>query len=212
MDAPLADLPPPPTTGVWVALEPALRRGYAVLNRWFMVPIQRLGLGAWIATPISGYMLLLRVRGRRTGKDRDVPLSYVIVDGAIWVLAGYGTRTQWYRNLLADPEVVVWLPGRVIRCRASEARRPADRARIIPFLTRNVGLPGAMIGGGPWPADDESILSTASWVPLVRLDPLSGPIAAGPDDPGGRAWMWRQLVVAWIVAAAARALRRRGRR
>lgn len=208
MNAPLPDLPPPPSTGAWVTLEPALRRGYDLLNRWFMVPLHRLGLGAWIATPVGGYMLLLEVRGRRTGKARHVPLSYVIADGAIWVLAGYGVRTQWYRNILADPEVVAWLPGRVIPCRASEAREPADRARIIPFLARNIGLPGAMIGGGPRHADDESILSTVSWVPLVRLDPRSGPIAGGPDDPGGRAWIWRQLVVAWIAVSAVRGARR----
>ena len=73
-----------------MTLEPALRRGYDLLNRWFMVPLHRLGLGAWIATPVGGYMLLLEVRGRRTGKARYVPLSYVIADGAIWLLAGYG--------------------------------------------------------------------------------------------------------------------------
>ena len=212
MDAPLPDLPPPPSTGIWVTLEPALRRGYALLNRWFMVPVHRLGLGAWIATPIGGYMLLLRVRGRRTGKDRYVPLSYVIVDGAIWVLAGYGTRTEWYRNILVDPEVDAWLPGRVVRCRASEARQPADRTRIIPFLARNIGLPGAMIGASPWHADDRTILETVSWVPLIRLDPLSGPIAGGPDDPGGHAWIWRQLAVAGLALCAVRAARRRARR
>ena len=195
-----------------MTLEPALRRGYDLLNHWFMIPVHRLGLGAWIATPIGGHMLLLRVRGRRTGKDRYVPLSYVIVDGAIWVLAGYGVRTQWYRNILACPEVDVWLPGRVVRCRASEAREPADRKRIIPFVARNIGLPGAMLGGDPWHADDEAILATVSWVPLVRLDPLSGPLASGPDDPGGHGWIWRQLVVAWLALGAVRAARRRVRR
>ena len=195
-----------------MALEPVLRRAYDLLNRWFMVPVHRLGLGAWIATPLGGHMLLLRVRGRKTGQGRYVPLSYVIADGSAWVLAGYGVRTQWYRNILADPEVDAWLPGRVARCRATEARDPSDRARIIPLLARSIGLPGVMLGGDPWHATDDDILAVASWVPLVRLDPVAGPIAAGPDDPGGHAWIWRQALVIWLVTAAVRAALHRARR
>lgn len=178
---------------------PAVSRALKVLNRWFMVPALRLGLGAWVGTPFGGYILLLRVRGRRSGLVRETPLSYFLVEGAVWVMAGFGPRTEWFRNLQADPIVEVWLPGRVLRCRAEAAADPATRARIIPALTRAVGVPGAMVGCNPWTASDERILDLLSWVPLVRLSPVGGPIAAGPDDPGGRAWIWRQGLVLWLT-------------
>lgn len=178
---------------------PAVSRALKVLNRWFMVPALRLGLGAWVGTPFGGYILLLRVRGRRSGLVRETPLSYFVAEGAVWVMAGFGPRTEWFRNLQADPVVEVWLPGRVLRCRAEEAADPATRARIIPALTRAVGVPGAMVGCNPWTASDERILDLLSWVPLVRLSPVGGPIAAGPDDPGGRAWIWRQGLVLWLT-------------
>jgi deazaflavin-dependent oxidoreductase (nitroreductase family) len=154
-----------------------------------------LGLGAWLGTPVGGYMLLLRVRGRKTGLIREIPLSYLVAEGSAWVMAGFGPGTEWFRNLKADPEVEVWLPGRVYRCRAEEVRDPAVRARILPTLTRAAGVPGAMIGCNPWAASDARIVELLAWVPLIRLAPVSGPIAAGPDDPGGRAWLWRQPLV-----------------
>ncbi len=209
MNEPLAPLSPaPPRIGIWAWLDPVSQRAFGVLNRWFMVPVHRLGLGVWIATPVGGHLLLIRVRGRKTGRIRDIPLSYLIADGFVWVLAGFGVRTQWYRNLVADPEVEVWLPGRVVRCRASEALDPAVRARIIPRLARSIGLPGAMIGCNPWTADDATILALVSWVPLIRLEPVAGPIAAGPDDPGGHAWLWRQAIVICITTRALRSILR----
>ena len=154
----------------------------------------RAGLGAWFATPIGGYVLLMRVRGRRSGRIRDVPLSYLVAEGAPWVLAGWGQATQWYRNLLADPSVEVILPGRTIRCAAEEVRDPETRRRVVPALVRAAGLPGYMGGVDPR-GPDQAILDAYAWVPLIRLRPVGGPIAAGPDDPGGTAWVWRQAVV-----------------
>jgi deazaflavin-dependent oxidoreductase (nitroreductase family) len=197
--------PPQPLEGAMATVVPAVNRALRVLNRWFMVPTLRLGLGAWLATPFGGYILLLRVRGRKSGLLRETPLSYLVVEGAAWVMAGFGSRTEWFRNLQADPEVEVWLPGRVLRCRAEEMADPAVRARILPALTRAAGVPGAMIGFSPWSAPDERILEVLSSIPLVRLTPVDGPIAAGPDDPGGTAWIWRQgsvlLLTAWLLRA-----------
>jgi hypothetical protein len=212
MPRPPTPLPSPPPSERWTWLGPVLHRAYGVLNRWFMVPAHRLGLGAWLATPIGGYMLLLRVPGRRTGRVRDVPLSYVIAEGCVWVMAGFGARTQWYRNLLVTPEIDVWLPGRVVRCRASDATDPDVRTRIIPVLARGIGLPGLQLGANPWTSEDEKILAMTSWVPLVRLEPVAGPISGGPDDPGGHGWIWRQAIVLWLTARLAGAVNHRGGR
>jgi len=120
------------------------------------------------------------------------------MDGAAWVLAGYGPRTLWYRNLLAEPRVDLRLPGRqAIAARAAVANDPDIRARVIPPLCRSMTLPGAMIGCFPPTSADERILECVSWVPLVRIEPADGqPLLPGPDDPGGRGWLWRQAVVA----------------
>ncbi len=186
--------PPPPPT----AASQRMHAQFMTLNRWLTVPIMRAGLGAWFGTPIGGYVLLLRVRGRKSGLIREIPLSYFIAEGAPWVLAGWGEATQWYRNLLADPEVEVVLPGRTLRCIAEEVRDPATRRRVLPALVRAVGLPGYMGGVDP-KGPDQGILDAYAWVPLIRLRPIEGPIAAGPDDPGGTAWIWRQAIVVGVL-------------
>jgi len=181
------------------------------LNRWLMVPALGAGLGRWVATPVGGYLLLLRTRGRTSGLVREAPLSYLIADGSIWVLAGFGAATNWYRNLLADPAAEVTLPTRRLRCRAEDVAEPEVRRHIAPRLVRATGIPGALIGCNPWTAADDVVLRQLEGVPLIRLSPVGGPVEAGPDDPGGRAWIWRQSVVALAALALVRALGRLGR-
>lgn len=199
---------PPPRTA-------ASRRTHAIflkVNRWSTVPLLRAGLGPWVGTPLGGYLLLLCARGRSSGIARKTPLSYLIAEGAVWVCAGVGPSAQWYRNILADPRVEVVLPGRTIVARAVDVRDPAVRRRMMPRLVRAIGLPGALGGVDPRRATDEEILEAYGWVPLVRLEPDAGPIAAGPDDPGGRAWIWRQAAVLVLAFTFARSVLRRARR
>ena len=198
--------------------EPALgpmsdfaRRGFRVMNHWFMVPMLRAGLGPWMGTPLGGWILLLRVRGRKSGLVRANPLSYLVADGAAWVMAGFGGRTEWYRNLRADARVEVVLPGRTFVCSAEVVDDPEVRRRIIPRLVRATGLPGFLVGCNPYRSSDERLLAATAWVPLIRLRPASEPICAGSDDPGGLGWVWRQAVVvlagAWLVGRVRRLLR-----
>jgi deazaflavin-dependent oxidoreductase (nitroreductase family) len=182
------------------------------LNRWTTVPLLRAGIGAWLGSPIGGWLLLLRVTGRRTGLAREVPLSYLIAEGSVWVMSGFGPRAQWYRNLLADPVAEVVLPGRVVRCQAEDVTDPETRRRIIPRLARAVGVPGYLGGFDPYRSTADRILAATAWVPLIRLRPEGAPLAAGPDDPGGLGWVWRQAVVLVAAVWLARLLAARFRR
>jgi deazaflavin-dependent oxidoreductase (nitroreductase family) len=180
-----------------------MHEAFLKINRWAAVPMLRAGLGPWIGTPIGGYMLLLRARGRTSGVVRETPLSYFVAEGVAWVCAGFGPTTQWYRNVLADPAVEVVLPGRTVACVAEDIRDPEVRRRVIPALVHAVGLPGALGGVDPRHATDEQIIEAYGWVPLIRLRPVGGPLAAGPDDPGGTAWIWRQTVILGLIVIVA---------
>lgn len=188
---------PPRLSGMAKALSDASREGFRLANRYFMVPLHQAGLATWLGNPATGWQCLLITKGRRSGLPRPAPLGYIVMDRAAWVLAGYGPRTAWYRNVQADPHVELRLPGRApIRALAEEVRDPVRRARVIPPLCRSMALPGSMIGCFPPTATDERILECVSWVPLVRIASADGrPIDPGPDDPGGRGWIWRQGLV-----------------
>ena len=180
------------------------------------MPLLRAGLGAWVGTPIAGWVLLLRVRGRKSGLVREIPLSYLVAEGSAWVMAGFGPRTQWYRNLLADPGVEVLLPGRAVRCVAEDVVDPVTRRRIIPNLVRVTGVPGYLTGCDPFRSPPERMIEVTAWVSLIRLRPVGEPLVAGPDDPSGLGWVWRQpialAVTAFLTRRAYRFVRRLARR
>ncbi len=207
-------LPPPPVPRPAVALASrASRSAFRWLNRLFAVPVHRAGLAAWLGTPLTGCQLLLTTTGRRSGLPRFTPLGYIVAEGSAWVLAGYGPSTLWFRNLLVEPRVTVRLPARrPFDAIAEPVDDPEVRARIIPALVRSMSLPGFSIGTNVLTASDERILELVCWVPLVRLTPEGPALVAGPDDPGGRGWVWRQTAVALAVLAGLLVLRRRPRR
>jgi hypothetical protein len=198
-------LPPPPDLDAPAREASRVAQvAFRVLNPRSTVPIIRSGLGAWMGTPIGGWLLVIRVRGRKSGLGHDIPLSYLVEDGCAWVMAGFGPQTQWYRNLLVDPHVELVLPGRPpMRAIAEEVRNREIRARIVPHLVRATGVPGYMAGADPFRAQPERILEVTSWVPLIRLRPEGEPLLVGPDDPGGHGWIWRQVVVLTLSALVA---------
>ncbi len=204
-EPPLAD---PPAGGALDGLDEIAHRGFKTLNRYFMIPMHRAGLGAWLGSPLGGWMLLLRVRGRKSGLVRETPLNYLVADGSVWIVAGFGPVTEWYRNLIADPAVEVWLPTRHLTGTAVEVRSPAVRAKVLPALIRSTGLPSFLAGVNPWTATDAQITDALDFVPLIRIDADDGWVDAGPDDPGGRAWIWRQAMVLGASLLILRALRR----
>jgi deazaflavin-dependent oxidoreductase (nitroreductase family) len=175
-----------------------------------MIPLHQAGLAVWLGNPLTGWQCLLTTIGRRSRLRRHTPLGYIVMDGATWVLAGYGPKTQWYRNILAEPRVELRLPGRrPIAALAEDVDDPATRARVIPALCRSMALPGAMIGCFPPASTDERILEGVPWVPLARISPADGSVLQpGPDDPGGQAWLWRQVVMTGTAAGLVVLLRR----
>ena len=177
------------------------------LNRWFMVPAVRAGLAPWVSCPVGGYMILLRVRGRKSGLVRETPLNYVIDDGSAWVLAGFGPHTEWYRNLLADPAVEIVLPGREpMAAVATDVVSPAVRLRVMPSIMRSTIGPSMAAGVNPFTMTDQQMADEMAWVPLVKLTPVDAFLEAGADDPGGRAWIWRQALAVGATLLAARLL------
>ncbi len=170
-------------------------RGFRILNRFLMVPLTRVGLGAWLSSPVGGAMVLLRIRGRKSGIVRETPLNYVIAEGSLWVIAGFGPRTEWYRNLVVDRRLEAVLPGRVVTGTATEVRAPAVRRRIIPALLRSTAAPSLLAGLDPWHTPVDQLLESMAYVPLLRIDPDDGRLTPGPDDPGGHGWIWRQALV-----------------
>ena len=91
--------------------------------------------GGRVGRRIAGMpVLLLTTAGRRTGKRRTVPLTYLEDGDTMVLVASYGGRPRnpaWFDNLMAagEGEVVIGREHRAMRARQAT---PDERARLWP--------------------------------------------------------------------------------
>jgi deazaflavin-dependent oxidoreductase (nitroreductase family) len=45
----------------------------------------------------------LTTRGRRTGRPHTIEIWFGVLDGSVYLMSGGGDRSDWVRNLRADP-------------------------------------------------------------------------------------------------------------
>ena len=67
-----------------------MRRFFWFLNKYFMVPMFRLGFGPVFGNPLVGYIMVLKMVGRKTGKLRYAPVNYALQAGEVYCIAGFG--------------------------------------------------------------------------------------------------------------------------
>ena len=166
------------------------RRIFHHLNRYFMVPVFRLGLGAFIANPFSGYIMVIKTIGHKTGKERYTPTDYAIQNGNIYCVAGFGQVAHWYHNLKANPRVELTMPGGSLTGIAEEVTDPDERLHAIRQILKNSGLAGFFMGFNPYTAPDKVVIEKCQSAPVIRIRPAG--VRSGPADPGG--WLW----VLWV--------------
>ncbi len=178
-------------------------------NTHVMLPV--LGhrrVGAWLGSPVSGYFLTLTTTGRRSGMPRRTPLNYAILDGRVYLLSGFGTRADWYRNLVADPRVSLALPGRVLEGRAEPVLDPAEAERAALAVARNCGFALVFEGLNPLTVTDDQLRGRLAGRPVVRVS-AADPVRPGRHDPGSASWLLPRALGVLALLGAVRVLRRR---
>ena len=78
-------------------------------------------------------VLLLTTTGARSGQPHTTPLNYSVDGDRLVVIASKGgspSHPDWYRNLVAHPEVTIELGGETFRARATTAEEP-ERTRLF---------------------------------------------------------------------------------
>ncbi len=174
-----------------------LRYIFRFLNKFFMVPIFRLGLGPFFGNPIWGYMMVLKTTGRKSGKTRFSPVNYAIMNGNIYCTAGWGHIADWYRNLIANPNIEIILPNRALAGVAEEVSISTERIMALRKVLKAGGFAGFMLGVNPYTISDEKLAETTKGIPLIRISPCG--IGSGASDPGG--WLWIPVIILLVLSA-----------
>ncbi len=148
-----------------------LRRLFHAMN-YFMVFMLRLGLGRLCEVWPAGFgrIMMIRHRGRKTGRSYLTPVNYATVDGQIYCTAGFGSGTDWYRNLLADPCVELWLPRGHRRARAADVSDSPRRVELLRAITIASGFAGPLLGVDQSKLSDEQLARIGKDYRLVRFE------------------------------------------
>ena len=131
-----------------------MRRIFRFLNKFFMVPMFRLGLGFFFGNPWTSYVMVLKTIGRKTGRLRYSPVNYAIHDGKVYCVSGFRQDCDWYRNLRKHPEVTLDFGRLAARGRARTVDDPKEVDRVHglfrqKYLTARVsGWLGGSFGSG----------------------------------------------------------------
>jgi deazaflavin-dependent oxidoreductase (nitroreductase family) len=147
-----------------------LRKVFHAGNR-FMVWMWKMGWGKFINIWPAGFgrIMVIRHRGRRSGREYLTPVNYAIVDGEIYCTAGFGSISDWYRNMLANPRVELWLPGEKKWFCAEDI---SDSPRRL-FLLRQViiasGFAGPLFGINPKKLNDARLDAVSKDYRLVHF-------------------------------------------
>jgi deazaflavin-dependent oxidoreductase (nitroreductase family) len=129
-----------------------------------------LGLG-----PLMGrIILLLTAKGRVTGLKRVTPLQYEELDGRYYIGSMRGAQADWFRNIVADPNVHVRVGRKAFR---GVAEAVTDPHRIADFLSLRLERHPRMVGaimrsaGVPSNPSRDDLESYASKIAMVVIQP-----------------------------------------
>lgn len=76
-------------------------------------------------------VMLLTTTGRRSGLPRTTGVSFMPADGHFVIFSGWGVRSDWYRNVLADAEVTIKVGKRELSATAVPVADPARRQELM---------------------------------------------------------------------------------
>ncbi len=173
-----------------------LRGLFRRLNR-FMVLLFRLGLGRYVGNPWTGYIMVITTTGRKSGLRRHTPVNYLQGEGEVYCMPGFGTNSDWYRNLLANPRVEVWVGGKAWLGRA-ETVPPAEALPLYRRLMERAGFADrAFTKVNLSTVSDEDLARLPGAGPLTRIR-LERELLPPPKRPGDLAWAWPVAIAAYL--------------
>ena len=147
-----------------------LRKVFHTLNR-FMVLMWKIGMGKMINIwpPVIGRIMVIKHRGRKSGREYLTPVNYALVDGEIYCTAGFGSISDWYRNMLANPNIELWLPEGKRKARAEDISDSPNRLLLLRQVIIASRFAAPLFGINPRKLNDEQLDALSKEYRLVHF-------------------------------------------
>jgi len=170
-------------------IEERMRHYFKYLNK-FMIWMWRLGLGGMmnIWPDVFGRIMIITHTGRISGRRYQTPVNFTIIGDDIYCTAGFGKDSDWFRNLLADPQVEVWLPHSWWTGIAEDISDIEQRLPILRDVLIASGFAAYAAGINPRKLSDQSLNTVTAKYRLICIRRTQA--RTGPQGPGDLAWIW----------------------
>lgn len=75
--------------------------------------------------------ITIAVKGRRSGREIKLPVWFTVEGTTLWLLPVYGSRTQWFRNVLVDPTITVRAGRQALTAAGRPSRARSTVQRVV---------------------------------------------------------------------------------
>ena len=83
--------------------------------------------------------LEITVKGRRTKKAYSTTVWFIHEGDKIYLLPVSGSDTNWYRNVLKDPNMTLTVAGKAVKVKAKPITEPERVQRVIGLFAEKYG-------------------------------------------------------------------------
>lgn len=145
-----------------------------------------------------GRVLVIKHRGRTSGNTYHTPVNYAIVDGEVYCTAGFGQIADWYKNLMTDPEMEIWMPDGWWAGTAHDITNHPDRLVLMREVIKGSGIVASLFGFNIRSMSDEALDHATQKYRLVHLKREEA--RTGKGGPGELKWVWplaTMLLLMW---------------
>ncbi|MFN8678817.1 MAG: nitroreductase family deazaflavin-dependent oxidoreductase [Thermomicrobiales bacterium] len=133
-------------------------------------------------------VMLLTTIGRKSGLPRTSGVSFMPVGDTYIVFSGWGIQSDWYKNLLANPDVTIQVGNKHIKATAKPVEDPARRRDLMRQMRDRSGQCGPpepvrsvlkATGLFDYEGELDMAVEQAGQLPVVEITPISGATRAG---------------------------------
>ncbi len=171
-------------------------------GRWLLrlpLAFYRLGLGD---TLDSLHVMILGTVGRVSAQPRYTPIEYRRHGSKLYVVSAWGEQPQWYKNLLATPDVLVQQGSRSYSACAQVVTNSGEALRVLRLFRRRAPVvydPLIARLSDSDQIDERTLPDIAHTITIVRLDPQPGDPPV-PPIRADRGWMLLSALVLAVIA------------
>jgi deazaflavin-dependent oxidoreductase (nitroreductase family) len=123
---------------------------------------------------LGSRFLLLEHQGRTTGKLRRAVLEIITADpqaGRYGVVSGFGSRSHWYQNILANPDVTIQIGRKRFQALAEQLGPGQASQTLVDYWKKHPGSLAALgkFMGYKIELSEEGVREFGQRIPIIQF-------------------------------------------